>query len=35
MGAKGLDLQFAATLLDEMATEEPKSFTLVIHVGKI
>ena len=28
MGAKGLDLQFAATLLDEMATEEPKSFTL-------
>lgn len=28
MGAKGLDLQFAATLLDEMATEEPKSFSL-------
>ena len=28
MGAKGLDLQFAATLLDEMAIEEPKSFTL-------
>lgn len=28
MGAKGLDLQFAASLLDDMADAEPKSFTL-------